>query len=92
MLACVLLLPWAWLVSDTGLRYGGVLLFLGRQWYSCPFSAFTWRIVVGLTLGECVDPPLPRAGVLLRGVHLQAPSLNGVLCLTWAYALREDLY
>lgn len=47
---------------------------------------------MGLTLGECVDPPLPRAGVLLRGVHLQAPSLNGVLCLTWAYALREDLY
>lgn len=27
MLACVLLLPWAWLVSDTGLHYGGVLLF-----------------------------------------------------------------
>lgn len=50
------------------------------------------RIVVGLTLGECVAPPLLWAGVLLRGVRLQAPSLNGVLCPMWAYALRQDPY
>lgn len=49
------------------------------------------RIAVGLTLGECVDPPL-GAGVFLRGVCLQAPSLSDVLCPTWAYAPRQDLY